>query len=163
MQEQLSLVAAATSTSNRSRSRIQAPERATISVVAGEGVMKTPELKCMTPLLRFLQLLCENHNTNLQVSTQLAISVCSIIYPVLFFPQNYLRRQTHSKQNYNLILETLRLLDCICGVTTGGLVLLSLYIHANNVTLINQCLESLTEYCQGPCHENQVSFSKCMT
>ena len=34
--------------------------------------------------------------------------------------------------------------------------LLSLYINANNVELINQCLETLTEYCQGPCHDNQV-------
>ena len=76
---------------------------------------------------------------------------------ILYSPlQNYLRKQTNSKNNYNLILETLRFLDCICGVTTGGLVLLSLYINANNVELINQCLETLTEYCQGPCHENQV-------
>ena len=34
--------------------------------------------------------------------------------------------------------------------------LLSLYIHANNVELITQTLVTLTEYCQGPCHENQV-------
>lgn len=71
--------------------------------------------------------------------------------------QDYLRRQENSKTNYNLILETLKFLDCICGVTTGGLVLLSLYIHANNVELITQTLVTLTEYCQGPCHENQVS------
>ena len=75
--------------------------------------------------------------------------------------QNYLRKQTHSKTSYNLILETLRFLDCICGVTTGGLVLLSLYINANNVELINQCLETLTEYCQGPCHDNQVKGGLC--
>lgn len=46
-------------------------------------------------------------------------------------------------------------LDCICGSTTGGLGLLGLYINENNVSLINQTLETLTEYCQGPCHENQ--------
>ncbi|KAJ8936454.1 hypothetical protein NQ314_012316 [Rhamnusium bicolor] len=46
-------------------------------------------------------------------------------------------------------------LDCICGSTTGGLGLLGLYINENNVALINQTLETLTEYCQGPCHENQ--------
>lgn len=46
-------------------------------------------------------------------------------------------------------------LDCICGSTTGGLGLLGLYINEHNVTLINQTLETLTEYCQGPCHENQ--------
>lgn len=33
--------------------------------------------------------------------------------------------------------------------------LLGLYINENNVALINQTLETLTEYCQGPCHENQ--------
>lgn len=46
-------------------------------------------------------------------------------------------------------------LDCICGSTTGGLGLLGLYINEYNVTLINQTLETLTEYCQGPCHDNQ--------
>ncbi|CAH2268508.1 jg26696, partial [Pararge aegeria aegeria] len=46
-------------------------------------------------------------------------------------------------------------LDCICGSTTGGLGLLGLYINEGNVALINQTLETLTEYCQGPCHENQ--------
>lgn len=139
LQDQLDLVAAATPQGLGRRRRpgqtaTPAPEKPQISVVAGETVMKTPELQCMTPLLRFLQLLCENHNTQLQ---------------------DYLRRQEHSKASYNLILETLKFLDCICGVTTGGLVLLSLYINANNVELINQCLTTLTEYCQGPCHENQ--------
>lgn len=46
-------------------------------------------------------------------------------------------------------------LDCICGSTTGGLGLLGLYINEQNVALINQTLETLTEYCQGPCHDNQ--------
>ncbi|KAJ3602870.1 hypothetical protein NHX12_030615, partial [Muraenolepis orangiensis] len=67
----------------------------------------------MQPILRLMQLLCENHNRELQF------------------------------------------LDCICGSTTGGLGLLGLYINEKNVGLINQTVESLTEYCQGPCHENQ--------
>ena len=46
-------------------------------------------------------------------------------------------------------------LDCICGSTTDELGLLGLYINEHNVALINQILETLTEYCQGPCHENQ--------
>ena len=46
-------------------------------------------------------------------------------------------------------------LDCICGSTTGELGLLGLYINEYNVGLINQTLETLVEYCQGPCHENQ--------
>ncbi|XP_046406859.1 inositol 1,4,5-trisphosphate receptor isoform X3 [Ischnura elegans] len=87
----------------------------------------------MQPILRFLQLLCENHNRDLQ---------------------NLLRNQ-NNKTNYNLVSETLMFLDCICGSTTGGLGLLGLYINENNVTLINQTLETLTEYCQGPCHDNQ--------
>lgn len=69
--------------------------------------------------------------------------------------QNFLRCQ-NNKNNYNLVCETLQFLDCICGSTTGGLGLLGLYINEKNVALINQTLESLTEYCQGPCHENQV-------
>uniref|UniRef100_A0A673X1L4 Inositol 1,4,5-trisphosphate receptor n=1 Tax=Salmo trutta TaxID=8032 RepID=A0A673X1L4_SALTR len=87
----------------------------------------------MQPILRFLQLLCENHNRDLQ---------------------NFLRCQ-NNKNNYNLVCETLQFLDCICGSTTGGLGLLGLYINEKNVALINQTVESLTEYCQGPCHENQ--------
>ncbi|KAI0241212.1 Inositol 1,4,5-trisphosphate receptor type 1 [Lamellibrachia satsuma] len=54
-----------------------------------------------------------------------------------------------------MVCETLQFLDCICGSTTGGLGLLGIYINEGNVSLINQTLESLTEYCQGPCHENQ--------
>lgn len=87
----------------------------------------------MQPILRFLQLLCENHNASLQ---------------------NLLRNQ-NNKSNFNLVSETLLFLDCICGSTTGGLGLLGLYINENNVSLINQTLETLTEYCQGPCHDNQ--------
>jgi len=61
--------------------------------------------------------------------------------------QNLLRNQ-NNKVNYNLVSETLMFLDCICGSTTGGLGLLGLYINENNVSLINQTLETLTEYCQ---------------
>lgn len=71
-----------------------------------------------------------------------------------FFLQNFLRCQ-NNKNNYNLVCETLQFLDCICGSTTGGLGLLGLYINQQNVALINQTVESLTEYCQGPCHDNQ--------
>uniref|UniRef100_A0A670J4A8 Inositol 1,4,5-trisphosphate receptor n=1 Tax=Podarcis muralis TaxID=64176 RepID=A0A670J4A8_PODMU len=87
----------------------------------------------MEPILRFLQLLCENHNRDLQ---------------------NFLRCQ-NNKTNYNLVCETLQFLDIMCGSTTGRLGLLGLYINEYNVALITQTLETLTEYCQGPCHENQ--------
>ncbi|KAI1296916.1 Inositol 1,4,5-trisphosphate receptor type 1 [Halotydeus destructor] len=92
-----------------------------------------PEVVIMQPILRFLQLLCENHNSTLQ---------------------NFLRYQ-NNKNNYNMVSETLLFLDCICGSTTGGLGLLGLYINEKNVQLVNQTIETLTEYCQGPCHENQ--------
>ena len=56
-----------------------------------------------------------------------------------------------------MVGETLQFLDCVCGSTTGGLGLLGLYINEGNVHLVSQTLETLTEYCQGPCHENQVN------
>ncbi|XP_042265559.1 inositol 1,4,5-trisphosphate receptor type 3 [Thunnus maccoyii] len=92
-----------------------------------------PAVAIMKPILRFLQLLCENHNHDLQ---------------------NFLRCQ-NNKTNYNLVCETLQFLDIMCGSTTGGLGLLGLYINESNVHLITQTLETLTEYCQGPCQENQ--------
>ncbi|ROL50675.1 Inositol 1,4,5-trisphosphate receptor type 1 [Anabarilius grahami] len=76
----------------------------------------SPVILIMQPILRFLQLLCENHNRDLQ---------------------NFLRCQ-NNKNNYNLVCETLQFLDCICGSTTGGLGLLGLYINQHNVALINQ-------------------------
>ncbi|XP_030639388.1 inositol 1,4,5-trisphosphate-gated calcium channel ITPR3 [Chanos chanos] len=93
----------------------------------------SPSVSIMKPILRFLQLLCENHNHDLQ---------------------NFLRCQ-NNKTNYNLVCETLQFLDIMCGSTTGGLGLLGLYINEGNVGLITQTLETLTEYCQGPCQENQ--------
>lgn len=95
------------------------------------------DIAIMEIILRFLQLLCENHNSDLQ---------------------NFLRVQANNKTSYNLVCQTLQFLDCICGSTTGGLGLLGLWINESNVHLINQALESLTEYCQGPCHENQYSI-----
>ena len=67
-----------------------------------------------------------------------------------------------NKTRYNLVCQTLQFLDCICGSTTGGLGLLGLYINESNVGLINQALATLTEYCQGPCHENQVSYHRTL-
>lgn len=88
-------------------------------------------------ILRFLQLLCENHNSELQ---------------------NYLRYQPGNKSSYNLVCETLQFLDGLCGSTTGGLGLLGLWINESNFHLVNQTLETLTEYCQGPCKINQSSI-----
>ncbi|KAL6106962.1 itpr2 [Pungitius sinensis] len=111
-------------------------------LVGAEDVLEenpmSQAITIMKPILRFLQLLCENHNTKLQ---------------------NFLRNQSN-KTNYNLVCETLQFLDCICGSTTGGLGLLGLYINENNVDLVRQTLETITEYCQGPCHENQSCIAK---
>ncbi|TRY92287.1 hypothetical protein DNTS_007066 [Danionella cerebrum] len=103
-----------------------------------EEAQMSQAITIMKPILRFLQLLCENHNRGLQ---------------------NFLRDQ-NNKTNYNLVCETLQFLDCICGSTTGGLGLLGLYINERNVDLVKQTLETITEYCQGPCHENQSCIAK---
>ncbi|XP_062245333.1 inositol 1,4,5-trisphosphate receptor type 2 [Platichthys flesus] len=103
-----------------------------------EETQMSPAITIMNPILRYLQLLCENHNLGLQ---------------------NFLRNQ-NNKTNYNLVCETLQFLDCICGSTTGGLGLLGLYINENNVGLVRQTLETITEYCQGPCHENQTCIAR---
>uniref|UniRef100_A0AAY4DM11 Inositol 1,4,5-trisphosphate receptor n=1 Tax=Denticeps clupeoides TaxID=299321 RepID=A0AAY4DM11_9TELE len=103
-----------------------------------EETQMSAAITIMKPILRFLQLLCENHNRDLQ---------------------NFLRNQ-NSKTNYNLVCETLQFLDCICGSTTGGLGLLGFYINERNVDLVKQTLETITEYCQGPCHENQSCIAK---
>ncbi|KAG5830491.1 hypothetical protein ANANG_G00311190 [Anguilla anguilla] len=103
-----------------------------------EEALMSPAISIMKPILRYLQLLCENHNRDLQ---------------------NFLRNQ-NNKTNYNLVCETLQFLDCICGSTTGGLGLLGLYINERNVDLVKQTLETITEYCQGPCHENQTCIAK---
>ena len=73
------MVAAATSSSGRRRAEAAATQpvdrTGIISVVAGESVMSSSELLCMTPLLRFLQLLCENHNIHLQVCECVCVGV----------------------------------------------------------------------------------------
>uniref|UniRef100_A0A8C2WE91 Inositol 1,4,5-trisphosphate receptor n=1 Tax=Cyclopterus lumpus TaxID=8103 RepID=A0A8C2WE91_CYCLU len=110
-----------------SRKKVPVAEQKEVEMEMG------PAVTIMKPILRFLQLLCENHNHDLQ---------------------NFLRCQ-NNKTNYNLVCETLQFLDIMCGSTTGGLGLLGLYINESNVHLITQTLETLTEYCQGPCQENQ--------
>ncbi|XP_014404697.1 PREDICTED: inositol 1,4,5-trisphosphate receptor type 3 [Myotis brandtii] len=83
-----------------------------------------------------------------------SFSMPAVPHPLTCALQNFLRCQ-NNKTNYNLVCETLQFLDIMCGSTTGGLGLLGLYINEDNVGLVIQTLETLTEYCQGPCHENQ--------
>uniref|UniRef100_A0A6G1SGD1 Inositol 1,4,5-trisphosphate receptor n=1 Tax=Aceria tosichella TaxID=561515 RepID=A0A6G1SGD1_9ACAR len=85
-------------------------------------------------ILRFLQLLCEDHNLTMQ--------------KFLFAQRN--------KTSYNLVAKTLVFLNCVCGSKEGSLGhRLGEYIKEGNVDLINQTLRTLTEYCQGPCIDNQ--------
>ena len=80
-------------------------------------------------LMRLLQLLCENHNKSLQ---------------------NYLRSQTNSRGNYNLIAITVNLLSYLVK-----------RMHFRRFHLMSQCFDTLTECIQGPCLENQVEIVDC--
>ncbi|KAI3385554.1 hypothetical protein SNEBB_008534 [Seison nebaliae] len=196
------------------------------------------EVIIMQPLLRFLQLLCENHNNSLQIylldqSHQSITSTRQILskhhenhqfqtndknrltFPILneenknimfnsinaaststqpppdhFLPtkqsfnsfhhgtpqfHKFLRNEQYPQwqsknqlnlqnpdqknsivvTNYNIVCQTLKFLDVTCGSTTAEAGLLSYYVHKDNVQLISQTLQTLTEYCQGPCRENQ--------
>ena len=69
----------------------------------------SPKVLVMQPILRFLQLLCENHNPDLQS----------------------LLRNQNNKTNYNLVSETLMFLDCICGSTTGEFMFVTIFVVIN--------------------------------
>lgn len=129
-----------------------------------------PSVLIMQPILRFLQLLCENHNRDLQVRPRPAArprdwgpqaGPPSVLQRAMRIPphplQNFLRCQ-NNKTNYNLVCETLQFLDIMCGGTTGGLGLLGLYINEDNVGLVIQTPgDPHRNCCQGPCHGSQVS------
>lgn len=74
-------------------------------------------------LLRLLQLFCENHNLELQ---------------------NYIRYQNKSRNSYNMIENTINLLEILIDK--------KLFI---SFPVISQCLDTLTEFIQGPCMKNQ--------
>ena len=68
----------------------------------------------------------------------------------------FIQNSKDNKQcSYNLVNTTRELIDALCGSATGGLGLLGMYINEGNFELIDQCLCTLTEFCQGPCSENQ--------
>ena len=77
-------------------------------------------------ILRFLQLLCENHN---------------------HFLQMYLRQQEKSSINHNLVAAIISLLRILMKK--------KYFYHFH---IISQCFETLTEFIQGPCFENQVEI-----
>jgi hypothetical protein len=74
-------------------------------------------------IIRFLQLLCENHNLDLQ---------------------NYLRYQEKSSVNYNMLAITINLLSALMHSNRGS-----------SFLVMNQCFDTITEFMQGPCTENQ--------
>jgi hypothetical protein len=90
--------------------------------------------ECTKMILRFLQLLCENHNLKLQ---------------------NVLREQlsTGNKATFNLVQSTLQYVDAFAY---------SMQLTNDNVHNLIQALCTLTEFCQGPCEENQhdITFSE---
>lgn len=94
-------------------------------------------IELVVKILRFLQLLCENHN---------------------LLWQNYLRDQKNNLEKYDLVGSVLQLLDALCGSLSGGYDLLGFWVNESSIELINQSLDTLIEYCQGPCHENQHSI-----
>lgn len=75
------------------------------------------------PLLRFLQLLCEGHNNQLQ---------------------NYLRSQTQNVKSFDLVSETAAYLGAVHRE-----------INPSNIDAAIQTYETLAEFCQGPCTDNQ--------
>jgi hypothetical protein len=79
-------------------------------------------------ILRFLQLLCEGHNLELQ---------------------GLLRLQAYSAKSVDLISETAACLESL----EGG-------IDKNNIDIAIQLFVTLTEYCQGPSAENQITLSR---
>lgn len=89
---------------------------------------------CTVTILRFLQLLCENHNLKLQ---------------------NVLREQLSigNKATYNLVQCSLQYVDAFAY---------NMQLTNDNVDNLIQALCTLTEFCQGPCEENQqdIAFSE---
>jgi len=75
-------------------------------------------------LLRLLQLFCEGHNLDLQ---------------------NYLRQQTNSKANYDLVTLATKLLS-------------SYRVNKRNFESVMQCFDTITELIQGPCKANQATI-----
>ena len=73
--------------------------------------------------LRLLQLFCENHDLNLQ---------------------NYVRVQNKSRNSYNIIDDTMCLLEILIEKKVFS-----------SFSMFSQCFDTLTEFVQGPCAQNQ--------
>uniref|UniRef100_A0A087YKM4 Ryanodine receptor 2 n=1 Tax=Poecilia formosa TaxID=48698 RepID=A0A087YKM4_POEFO len=111
----------------------------------GEKVMPDKDLTC--DLLRFLQLLCEGHNSDFQ---------------------NYLRTQTGNNTTVNIVISTvdylLRVQESISDFYwyySGKDVIDPLGQHnfSKAIEVAKQVFNTLTEYIQGPCIGNQQSLA----
>lgn len=80
----------------------------------------------ISDIMRLLQLFCENHFDKLQ---------------------NYIRYQEKSRTSYDLILDTVLLLEILLKKK-----------YLRTFPVISQCFDSLTEFIQGPCTKNQESI-----
>jgi len=87
--------------------------------------------KSVALVFRFFQLLCENHN----LESQLCL------------------------KRHNLVQMTMDFVDATCGTVSAGFGINTLFTTPAKIALINQTLVSLTEYCQGPCAENQMAIA----
>lgn len=85
-------------------------------------IYNTSDIK-ISNVMRLLQELCENHNQLLQ---------------------NYLRVQTNSRNNHDMINLTILLLEELMKRKS--------FYH---FLIISQCFDTLTEFIQGPCRDNQ--------
>ncbi|XP_029031557.1 ryanodine receptor 2 isoform X4 [Betta splendens] len=112
---------------------------------SGEKAMPDKDLTC--DLFRFLQLLCEGHNLDFQ---------------------NYLRTQTGNNTTVNIIISTvdylLRVQESISDFywNYSGKDVIDAHGQHNFSTAIEvakQVFNTLTEYIQGPCTENQQSLA----
>ncbi|XP_027862465.1 ryanodine receptor 2 [Xiphophorus couchianus] len=112
---------------------------------SGEKVMPDKDLTC--DLFRFLQLLCEGHNSDFQ---------------------NYLRTQTGNNTTVNIVISTvdylLRVQESISDFYwyySGKDVIDPLGQHnfSKAIEVAKQVFNTLTEYIQGPCIGNQQSLA----
>ncbi|KAM4598949.1 ryanodine receptor 2 [Fundulus diaphanus] len=112
---------------------------------SGEKVMPDKDLTC--DLFRFLQLLCEGHNSDFQ---------------------NYLRTQTGNNTTVNIVISTvdylLRIQESISDFYwyySGKDIIDPLGQHnfSKAIEVTKQVFNTLTEYIQGPCSGNQQSLA----
>ncbi|KCV71988.1 hypothetical protein H696_01395 [Fonticula alba] len=99
--------------------------------VSGTRSSVPAETRNIELVLRFLQLLCENHTRNLQ---------CLL-------------------QRYGLVRLTADLFTTLCTYSTGSFGVLGFISNDSRLALVNQVLNTLTEFCQGPCQENQLTIA----